>query len=522
VTRALDDRRLRLALLAAVLVAAALSVAAFLARGSDKPPASRSATLVPADALVFAHLSTDGDREAVRDALSLAKRFPSWPRLRDQALARIGAQPGERGLRDLRKFVGDEAGVAFLNVGVDRADLLVLLRITDESKARSYLATRSRPVGSTPYRGTRITNYGSTQGAFVKGFLALGPFEAVSAAVDLGAGRSRSLASSPLYRRAAGDLPDDRVADGWVSADGVRRLLMPAGGVLGTIGALLDRPGLRGTSLALSPAGDGVKVRVRAALAKGAPRPTPFSPTLLDSVPARAVAALDTTRLDLEAPRLLGLSSARGPVGRGFARLAGLARGRREGPLRDGLLGLARGESALSVLAGARGPVLTLLARVRDQRATSAAIARVHGRLARALAGRRPGSPPPAFRPVRVAGRTAFRLDVPRRLTVVYTVSAGKIVLSTDPQGVAAALGPGPKLADSKEAGAVLSDRPDRVTSLLFLDFSQLLGLTRRAGLAGDSTFARYQADLAKLGAIGAVSSAQGDIASTELSIKFK
>ena len=60
------------------------------------------------------------------------------------------------------------------------------------------------------------------------------------------------------------------------------------------------------------------------------------------------------------------------------------------------------------------------------------------------------------------------------------------------------------------------------MTSLVFLDFSQLLGLTQRAGLAGDPTFARYQADLAKLGAIGASSSTQGDIASVELSIKFK
>jgi hypothetical protein len=121
-----------------------------------------------------------------------------------------------------------------------------------------------------------------------------------------------------------------------------------------------------------------------------------------------------------------------------------------------------------------------------------------------------------------VAGVNAFRLDVPGRLTVVYAVARGKLVASTDPQGIAAALAPGASLAGSKDARAVLADRPDKVTSLVFLDFSQLLGLTRRAGLAGDPTFARYQADLAKLGTLGAASSAQGDIASVELSIKFK
>jgi hypothetical protein len=309
----------------------------------------------------------------------------------------------------------------------------------------------------------------------------------VRAVVDLAAGRGRPLADSSLYRQAAGGLPDGRVADGWASADGVRRLLAPAGGILGIVGALLDRPGLRGTSIALSPAADGARVRVRSVLAKGAPRATAFSPTLLDSVPARAVAAVDTTRIDVAAPRLLGLSSrGRSPLARAFRRLTGDVRSPAGPAVRAALLPLLRRESALSVLRGARGPVLTLVAPARDEGATRAALARA---------------------------RTAFR-----RLTVVYAVARGKVVISNDPQGIAAALSPGRSLADSE----VLADRPDEVTSLVFLDFSQLLGLTQRAGLARDPTFARYQADLAKLGATGAASSTQGDIASVELSIKFK
>ena len=41
-------------------------------------------------------------------------------------------------------------------------------------------------------------------------------------------------------------LPADRVADGWLSADGVRRLLAPQGGLLGAVGTLVDQADAEG------------------------------------------------------------------------------------------------------------------------------------------------------------------------------------------------------------------------------------------------------------------------------------
>ena len=387
-----------------------------LTRGSDEAPASRAATLVPANALVFVHLSTDSDRDAVRKSLALAQRFPSWPTLRDQALARIGARPGEQGLRDVRKFVGDEVALALLNTGGDRADPLVLLRITDESKARSYLGTRTPPVGGHDLPRDPDSQLRLHAGGVRQGLSGPGPVRGRARG-----GRPRRRPRPPAGRQAPSTArpPAGCPTAAWPTA-GPRPTASavcspPPAGSSGSSGRCSTGRACEAPRFALSPAGDGARVRVRSVLAKGAPRATPFSPSLLDSVPARAVAALDTTRIDLEAPRLLGLSSTgrsprraglqapgRGPGAAGRRRIA---RRRCSGWLRreTALFGARRspGPGAVGGGAGAR--------RGRDERGDRAP---GDGSLERSPAGVRPARRA-AFRPVRVAGRTAFRLDVP-------------------------------------------------------------------------------------------------------------
>ena len=54
--------------------------------------------------------------------------------------------------------------------------------------------------------------------------------------------------------------------DAYVSAAGVRRLLIPWGGALGALGSLLYRPELTGLTISLSPSGEGARIRVHSAL----------------------------------------------------------------------------------------------------------------------------------------------------------------------------------------------------------------------------------------------------------------
>jgi hypothetical protein len=313
-----EDRRLRIAGLALAALAAVVSIVLLARADGDSPPATRAAELVPAGALVYLHLSTDGDREAVGEALRVARRFPGWPRLRDAALARVGGSADAQGRRALESWAGDEAALALEPGEGGQSDALVLVEVADREAAERYLAERvGAPVGRTPYRGTTIRNYGTVQAAFVGRFLALGPFNAVARALDLEAGRGSTLAADPAFRRATDGLGDGRVADAWATADGVRRLLAPAPGLLGVVGRLLDRRGLAGVAVSLTPADGGAHLLVRRLLAPGtAPsgrRPTPPAQRVLArarGLAARGVAPYAGLREDLGRVREVEASSA--------------------------------------------------------------------------------------------------------------------------------------------------------------------------------------------------------------------
>jgi hypothetical protein len=93
--------RLVALVLVALAVVALVVVVARALLGGDDPPANRAATLAPKDTLVWVHVSTDGDRDAVQDATKLAGRFGSYERLRDGILRRLAGTNTDVAARDL-------------------------------------------------------------------------------------------------------------------------------------------------------------------------------------------------------------------------------------------------------------------------------------------------------------------------------------------------------------------------------------------------------------------------------------
>jgi hypothetical protein len=138
-------------------------VGALLAtRGAD-PPATRIDALVPADALLYVHVSTDPEREQDRRLLARARRFPAFAR----AL---------RAYDDARPWLGDEA---------------------------AYVLTPSGSAGVFAVRDRAK----APPGTYVRGFLVLGD-EAVVADIGRGGRAPAALA----------DLPDERVVHLWASS----------------------------------------------------------------------------------------------------------------------------------------------------------------------------------------------------------------------------------------------------------------------------------------------------------------
>ena len=285
----------RRALAAAIAAGVAAVVVALLVTGgsgSSRPIADGAARLVPGDALVWVHVSTDGDRDAVRRAEAVAARFPSYARLRGSVLSRLSV-----GGAGLGRWLGREAGLALLDSPSGTAASLVVLSVRDRGAARRFLGTGA-PAET--YRGVRLLRYGTVEAGLVGSYVVVGRSDALHRAVDLAQGRGDPLATSGAYRRAMAGLPADRVADAFVTAAGVRRLLDPAGGLLGAMGTLLDRPGLQAAGLSLSADAPGARLVVhKLSSPGGASAFPPFAPALAGEVPS-GVLAYPTYPIDVD------------------------------------------------------------------------------------------------------------------------------------------------------------------------------------------------------------------------------
>jgi hypothetical protein len=458
-------RRLALAAAAALLVLVVVAVVALAGGGttSSAPPASSAAKLVPADALVYVHLSTDHGRAATTDAAKVADSFPSWPALRDGLVARLQAPGCDVAAKALKG--ADEAALAIFDTGSgSRANSLVLV---DTGKQHPNPKQQACGALTSTYVGT---------------FLAIGQPESLLLADKLAHGKGgHSLADAPGAKAQFAKLPRDRVADGWLSADGIRRLLAPQGGLLGAAGVLFDQAALKGAAFGVSAHDDQIRIDAQSQLDPKLKAPgggsgfKPFSPTLAGDVPADAMAFLDVSNL---APALQRLLAAAGSSSQQLKPLVGR--------LSKPLLQVFRGESAIVLTAKAPAPVLTLLARTDDEAATR---------------------------------RTLAELPAAVRKSFATAVWDGKVAVSTDPSGIQAMKAGGKHLADTANFTKTVGNHPDRVSSLLFLDFSRLLTLGEATGLSDSSAYRAAKADLQRVRAIGAATSGNDSESTAEIAL---
>ena len=468
------NRRLPLLVAGVAGVLVGVVAALLLLGGGDDapPPAADTAKLVPASALVYVHLSTDADRDATTQALALAQRFPGWAGLRDAAVRQlVAAGRGGANAGEIRPFLGDEAALALTDRGMEVAGSLVMLEVTDAAAANRYLEQGQGAVRESDARGVTVRTFGTLVTAIVDDILVIGQLASVREAIELSTGRGAPLADDPSYRRAMEGMPDDRAADAYVTADGLRRLLAPQGGALGIAGILLDAPGLQATALAASPDGDGMRLRVRRLIDRDAQGKVAegFDPTLAELMPAGVFAFADLRDLSGVAQRFLSLAPRDTE-----------ARTLLEAAQKGGALKFLRGEVGVGLSAGTATSVLTLVARTDDE----------------------------------AGARRALRsLKEP----LVGEVVDGRVIVSTSRAGLAAARDPDPALADSEIFRKAVGDSGNDVSSLLFLDFTQLLRLGEQTGLRDNRDYLAVAPDLEKIWAVGVSSTAEEGASTSEI-----
>jgi hypothetical protein len=517
-TEALRSNRPLAAVVAALLVLVVAVVAALAGGSGEPPPATGAAAIVPGNALAYVHLSTDPSRPAVKRALALARLFPDYFLASAAVTTRLGAIAGGSGsvdfAHDIRPWLGKEAAFALLNTTTSTAGSLIVLDVTDQGRASAFL-NRSGASTAGAYGGVALLRYQSgTELAFVGHYLALGQDASVRAAIDVAAGRTASLQSDAAYRAAAAGEPADRVLDAYASLAGVRRLLAPQHGPLGALGVLLFKPSLTGATISVSALARGAQVRVHSALDPALARltgtgKTAFTPTLQNVIPAGSTLMLDVTGLDQVAPRVLDAGAAGGVAGRIGPLLRRLGAALvSEGVNVPAIVSIFRGETAVAIAPAtrtkSRAPTLVIVARTQDEAATRTALAALELPLEQLFPA--PSSGPgqaPLFNDRQIAGVTAHQLSLAPGLEFDYAVFNGLVVISTSLNGIAGVAARAHPIANDSSFKSTLANRPDRVTSLLFLDFSQLLSLGEQTGLTRSARYRAIRADLEKVRAVG-------------------
>ncbi len=490
----------------------------------EQPPATGAAAVVPGDALAYVNVSIDPNRPAVKRALQLTNRLPTYPLIAAAVQTRLdGLAGGASSLSfssDIRPWLGNEAALALLNTTSATAGSLIVLDVRDHSRAQSFLS-QAGATGAGSYRGTELLRYPSgTELAFIGHFLVLGQDASVRSALDVHAGATSSLQSSSAYRLAAAGEPAGRVLDAYVSAAGVRRVLAAQRGAIGALGALLYQPALAGVSVSVSAQSHSAGVRVHSALDPALPhanatKPSSFAPTLAGVVPSGSMLLLDVTGLDKLAPRVLSAGATGGLAGRVGPLLSRLGSAlSSEGVDVQRIVSLFAGETAVAITSS-QHPTLTIVARTRDEAQTRSELAALELPLEELFppSSNGPGQAP-VFNDRQVGGVTVHQLALAPGLQLNYAVANGLVIVSTGLGGVTAVASKRHSLLGDSAYKSAFPSRPDKVSSLLFLDFSQLLNLAEQTGLTRSSTYRALRSDLDRIRTVG-LDSTSGEADST-------
>jgi hypothetical protein len=84
-----------------------------------------------------------------------------------------------------------------------------------------------------------------------------------------------------------------------------------------------------------------------------------------------------------------------------------------------------------------------------------------------------------------------------------YALFDGKLVISTQPQGISQVRSSGDTLADTGAYQSATDHLPDSVSALVFLNLDEVLGLAQLAGLAEDPLYASLSEDISHIRSLG-------------------
>jgi hypothetical protein len=430
--------RAGLSLVALAATSALLSGCAGSAATGAAPP--ESASLAPADALVYATVTTDSGSEQWQKAEKLLERIPGAREGLSQAVSSSLQEQGLDWATDVEPAIGPELVV----VVTAARKPVVLVRPESEAKLDALLA-----------KGDQALVRGS-----VDGWVALAQSQADLDAYRSALGRG-TIVDVQAFTDGFAALPADGLARVWVDAAALSKDL---GNLVPQGSSELDL-GLDWISASVSAEDDGALVTMGMRTPGGAD--TSYEPELFHRVPADAVAAVSFGGTQSTLDRLDGKVD-----------LDALSKKIEDatGVSLDGVLDALSGEGVLYVRPAGQVPEVTLALRPPDPDKTWDTVER----LARTLAEQSGGT----IRVTTQGGHEVRYLETDQATLRWTRLEDDTILVTTGADAVAAFTSDGDKLADSDRyrRAAEVVGLEGRTRGFVYVDFDALLSLVRSLG----------------------------------------
>jgi hypothetical protein len=515
------------ALYAVVKFAPVPGVPCQISAAKECAPPDDAIAFVPADAVLYAHLTLDSDSHQYELVNDLREELPDVANLFQQATAALptqAANPVDIGAGILPWARQDLALMQVPGPGKSSPQAYIV-GVEHREAADQFLAGLVPPRKGQPadQNGSPLTVYPDGFATAYSGEqLLFGSETAVRVGLDTKAGRAPALDASD-EDAARDELPEVRFAEVFMSRAGVERTLAGRQGGATQLETFVDYGATVGFAASATAKDDGIEVNVVSKLDPGLLERSPtffanlpeFEPGLTGEAGESALGYIGVGDVG---PTLTRLLAAAGTQGQGLAgSLQALAQRLQQeagvDPLRD-LLPAFGGQAALIAEPTDGIPYASLIVDGVDEEKAATALTSLQKPLLRAI-GPQFGSA--SFEQSEEDGVTVSSVRVSPTVNLSYAVFDGMLVVSTDPAGVAQVRSGEGGLAGSGAFEAATDSLPDEVSALVFLNLDELLGLAAQAGLAEDPLFASLSDDLSRVGSVGLAVNAGDDQLKSEL-----
>ncbi len=503
--------------------------------GDACPPTDDAEALVPADALAYLHATLDDGSEQYEALAATASRVPVLSgQLAQRGLALV---PGPGGgapdfERDVRPWFGGELAIAVLRVD-EGTEAVVLLEVDDSEGASGYAASIATGTAE-PSQHREIEVAIDARGlatAQLEDFLVVGSAAGVRTAIDAatGAGGAPTLADSEPAAELRDQLPPERVAEAWVSAEGAVKLIAESRGFAGTLAPLVAPGASEGVAASLSAAEDGeLELAVRSGLDPERAGASPaffaafsaFEPELPERLAPETLAYVGIGRPQQTVAALLAQAAAQAPgIAAGYEDL--VERLGEDGvDLERELLAAFDGEAAFALAPRPAGvgpalPFVEFLADEVDAERARRALAALQVPLAEAV-DTDAGLQAPNFGEQEIGGVEARSLRISPTVELTYALFDGLAAIATDPAGIEQLAAGDGGLSESELYERATEGFEDEVSMLAFLDLSELVSLGEELGLAEDPVYATFAGEFRRLEALGLAITSGGELLSTD------